>query len=82
MLLPTNAQGTGFLLNTKQHCFQGKGEREETVQLRCLEKYSPSYNFFNSFVQDCRARDKNQRRPISLEEKLKFYTGGEKKGKC
>ena len=26
MLLPTNAQGSGFLLNTQQHCFQGKGQ--------------------------------------------------------
>ena len=26
--------------------------------------------------------DKNQRRPISFEEKQKFYSGGEKKGKC
>ena len=37
MLLPTNSQGSGFLLNT-QHCFQVKGEREEPVQLQCLEK--------------------------------------------
>ena len=29
MLLPTNAPGSGFLLNTQQHCFQGEGEREE-----------------------------------------------------
>ena len=27
MLLPTNAQGSGFLLNTQQHCFRGKGKR-------------------------------------------------------
>ena len=25
MLFPTNAQGSGFRLNTQQHCFQGKG---------------------------------------------------------
>ena len=25
MLLPINAEGSGFLLNTQQHCFQGKG---------------------------------------------------------
>ena len=53
MLLPTNAQGSGFLLNTQQHCFQGKGEREEPVQLQCLEKCRPSIHFLNSFVQDC-----------------------------
>ena len=45
MLLPTNAQGSGFLLNTQQHCFQGKGEREEPVQVRCLEKCCPSIQF-------------------------------------
>ena len=53
MLLATNAQGSGFLLNTQQHCFQGKGEREELVQLQCLEKCSQVCNFLNSFVQDC-----------------------------
>ena len=51
MLLPTNAQGSGFLLNTQQHCFQEKGEKP--VQLRCLEKCSLSIQFLNSFVQDC-----------------------------
>ena len=53
MLLPTNAQGTGFLLNTQQHCFQRKGEREQPIQLRYLEKCSPSiqFQFLNSFVQ-------------------------------
>ena len=56
MLLPTNAQGSGFLLNIQQHCFQGKGEREEPVQLRCLEKCFPSIQFLNSFVQDCRSQ--------------------------
>ena len=49
MLLPTNAQGSGFLLNTQQHCFQGKGEREEPVQLRCLEKCCPSIKFSQQF---------------------------------
>ena len=49
MLLPTNAQGTGFLLNTQQHCFQRKGEREQPVQLRCLEKCSPSIQFSQQF---------------------------------
>ena len=49
MLLPTNAQGSGFLLNTQQHCFQGKGEREEPVQLRCLEKCCPSIQFSRQF---------------------------------
>ena len=49
MLLPTNAQGSGFLLNTQQHCFQGKGEREEPVQLRCLEKCFPSIQFSKQF---------------------------------
>ena len=53
MLLPTNAQGSGFLLNTQQHCSQGKGEREEQVQPRFLEKCCPSIQFLNSFVQDC-----------------------------
>ena len=50
MLLPTNAQGSGFLLNAQYHCFQGKGEREEPVQLRCLEKYCPSIQFSLSTV--------------------------------
>ena len=49
MLLPTNAQGSGFLLNTQQHCFQGKGEREEPVQLRFLEKCCPSIQFSQQF---------------------------------
>ena len=49
MLLPTNAQGSGFLLNTQQHCFQGKGQREESVQLRCLEKCCPSIQFSQQF---------------------------------
>ena len=49
MLLPTNAQGSGFLLNTQQHCFQGKGEREEPVQVRCLEKCCPSIQFSQQF---------------------------------
>ena len=56
MLLPQNAQGSGFLLNTQQHCFQGKGEREEPVQLRFLEKCCPSIQFFQQFcprLQDC-----------------------------
>ena len=50
MFLPTNAQGSGFLLNTRQHCFQGKGERKEPVQLRCLEKYFPSMQFSQLFL--------------------------------
>ena len=49
MLLPRNTQGSGFLLNTQQHCFQGKGEWKETVQLRCLEKCSPSIKFSQQF---------------------------------
>ena len=49
MLLPTNVQGSGFLLNTQQHCFQGKGKREEPVQLRCLEKWCPSIQFSQQF---------------------------------
>ena len=49
MLLPTNAQGSGFLLNAQQHCFQGKGEREEPVQLRRLEKCCPSIQFSQQF---------------------------------
>ena len=49
MLLPTNAQGSGFLLNTQQHCFQGKEQREELVQLRCLEKCCASIQFSQQF---------------------------------
>ena len=49
MLLPKNAQGSGFLLNTQQHCFQGKGEREELVQLRFLEKCCQSIQFSQQF---------------------------------
>ena len=49
MLLPTNAQGSGFLLNTQQHCFQRKGERKEPVQLRCLGKCFPSMQFSQQF---------------------------------
>ena len=39
MLLPANAQGSGFLLNTQQHCFQGKGERG-TMFRKMLPKYT------------------------------------------
>ena len=49
MLLPTNTQGSDFLLNTHQHCFQGKGEREEPVQLRCLGKCCPNIQFSQQF---------------------------------
>ena len=49
MLLPTNAQGSGFVLNTQQHCFQENGEREEPVQLRCFEKCCPSIQFSQQF---------------------------------
>ena len=49
MLLATNALGSGFHLNTQQHCLQGKGEREELVQLRCLEKCSPNMHFSQQF---------------------------------
>ena len=49
MFLPTNAQGWGFLLNTRRHCFLGKGEREELVQLRPLEKCSASIQFSQQF---------------------------------
>ena len=45
--------GIRLFLNTQQHCFQGKGEREEPVQLWCLEKCPPSIQFSLSFVQDC-----------------------------
>ena len=45
MLLPTNAQGSGFPLNTQQHCFRGKGEREEPAQLWCFQKFCPSIEF-------------------------------------
>ena len=37
------------LLNTQQHCFQGKGERAEPVQLRSLEKCCPSIQFSQQF---------------------------------
>ena len=47
MFLPTNAQGSGFLLNTQQHCFQGKGERYNylptgtaTMFRKILSKYT------------------------------------------
>ena len=49
LLLPTNAQRSDFLLKTQQHCFQGDGEREESVQLRCSEKCSPSMQFSQKF---------------------------------
>ena len=49
MLLPTNAKGSGFLLNTQRHCFQGKREREQPVPLRCLEKCCPSIQFSQQF---------------------------------
>ena len=49
LLLPTNTQGSGFLFNTQQHCFQGKGKMEEPVQLWCLEKRSPSIQFSQQF---------------------------------
>ena len=50
MLLPTNAQGSGFLLNRQQHCFEGKGERKNCEQLRCSEKCSSSIQFIFSTV--------------------------------
>ena len=42
MLLPTNAQGSGFLLNTQQHCFQGKEGRTGTATMfrKMLSKYT------------------------------------------
>ena len=49
MLLATNAQWSGFLLTTQQHCFQEKGKREEPVQLRCVEKCCPSIQFSQQF---------------------------------
>ena len=52
ILLLTNAQRSGFLLDT-QHCFQGEGERKESVHVGCLGKCSQVRNFLNSFVQDC-----------------------------
>ena len=56
VLLSTNAQGSGFLLNTQQHCFQGKGEREEPVQLRCSEKCCPCIQFSQQFCPRLRTR--------------------------
>ena len=56
MLLPTNAQGSGFLLNTQQHCFQGKGEREKPVQLLSLEKCCPTIQFSQQFCPRLRLR--------------------------
>ena len=41
--------GIRHSLNTHQHCFQGKGEREEPVKLRCLEKCCPSIQFSQQF---------------------------------
>ena len=54
-LLPTNAQGSGFLLKTQQHCFQGEGVREESVGYKVQKKCPPPQvcTFLNSFVQDC-----------------------------
>ena len=49
VLLPTKAQGSGFLLNTQQYCFPGKGEKEDPVQLRWLKKCSPSIKFSRQF---------------------------------
>ena len=57
MLLPTNAQGSGFLLNTQQHCFQRKGEREEPVQLRCLEKMLSKYTIFSTVLSKIVGRE-------------------------
>ena len=49
MLLPTKVQGSGFFLNTQQHCFQVKEEREEPVHLQCLEKCFSSMQFSLQF---------------------------------
>ena len=57
MLLPTNAQGSGFLLNTQQHCFQGKGEREEPVQLRRFKKMLPKYTVFSTVLSKIVAKE-------------------------
>ena len=42
-LLPTNAQGSGFLLKTQQHCFQGEGggKNRSTTKFR---KNAPKYS--------------------------------------
>ena len=41
--------GIRLSLDTQQHCFQGKGEREEPVQVLCLEKCCPSIQFSQQF---------------------------------
>ena len=48
-LLPTNAQGSGFLLKTQQHCFQGEGEREESVGYEVQKKCPPNMQFSQQF---------------------------------
>ena len=52
MLFPTNDQGSGFLLNRQQHCFQGKGEKEEPGTATCMmfRKMLPKYTIFSTVL--------------------------------
>ena len=53
-LLPTNAQGSGFLFKTQQHCFQGEGGGENRSATKFRKNAPQICHFLNSFVQDCR----------------------------
>ena len=52
MLFPTNDQGSGFLLNRQQHCFQGKGEKEEPGTATCMmsRKMLLKYTIFSTVL--------------------------------
>ena len=50
MLLPKNAQGSGFLLNTQQHCFQGKGGEGRTGTATIFRKMLAKYTIFSTVL--------------------------------
>jgi len=50
VLLPTNAQGLGFLLNTQQHCFQGKWGEGRTGTAMMFRKMLPKYTIFSTVL--------------------------------
>ena len=63
----TNAQGSGFLLKTQQHCFQGEEEEGKNRSATKFRKNAPQErNFLNSFVQDCRLFSKNTKFKIII----------------
>ena len=50
MLLPTNPQGSGFLLNTQQHCFLGEGGEGRTGTATMFRKMLSKYTIFSTVL--------------------------------